>query len=89
VIDAVNVVWRRGESSEIYNIASEYEFSIEEITHLLIENIKGTTDYDKWKIYIDDRPFNDQRYLICGDKLKKIGWFQKKTREDLIEFLAE
>lgn len=89
VVDAVNIVWRRGESGEIYNIASEYEFSIEEITQLLIERVKGTSDYDKWITYVDDRPFNDQRYLICGDKLKSIGWFQKKRREDLIDFLAE
>ncbi len=89
VVDAVNLVWKRGESGEIYNIASDYELSVEEITHLLIKYVKGTTEYDKWITYTDDRPFNDQRYLICGDKLKKLGWFQKKTRDDLIEFLAE
>ena len=32
------------------------------------------------KIYItniDDRPFNDKRYLISNDKLKELGWEQK------------
>jgi dTDP-glucose 4,6-dehydratase len=89
VIDAVEVVWTQGKSGEIYNIASEYELSIEEITHLLIKHLKGTTDYGKWITYIDDRPFNDQRYLICANKLKKLGWCQKKSKDDLVNFLSE
>jgi dTDP-D-glucose 4,6-dehydratase len=58
-----------------------------EVTHLIIETITGTTDYDEWVGYVDDRPFNDKRYYICANKLKALGWRQKKTREDLIEFL--
>jgi len=59
-----------------------------EVTELMIETIKGTTDYDKWIRYVDDRPFNDQRYHICANKLKSLGWKQKKTREDLKKFLS-
>ena len=44
-------------------------------------------DYDKWIEYVEDRPFNDQRYYICANKLKSLGWKQQKTREDLINFL--
>ena len=36
--------------------------------------IKNTTDYEKWIEYIEDRPFNDKRYYISNDKLKKLGW---------------
>jgi dTDP-D-glucose 4,6-dehydratase len=24
--------------------------------------------------YIEDRPFNDKRYYISNEKLKKLGW---------------
>jgi len=87
VVDAVDIVWKKGTSGDIYNIASDDELSVMEVTQLIIETIHGTTDYDKWITYIDDRPFNDQRYHICAKKLKSLGWSQKKTREDLKQFL--
>ena len=87
VVDAVEVVWKEGTPGEVYNIASDDEMTVMEVTKMIIETIKGTTDYGKWIDYIDDRPFNDQRYYICAKKLKSLGWKQKKTREDLENFL--
>ena len=87
VVDAVDVVWNHGTPGEVYNIASDDELSVMEVTQLIIETVQGTTDYDKWITYIEDRPFNDQRYYICSKKLKSLGWSQKKTREDLKKFL--
>ena len=87
VVDAVDIVWKRGMPGEIYNIASDHEITVMEITQLTIMTLKGTTDYDKWIEYVEDRPFNDRRYHICSKKLKELGWSQKKTREDLINFL--
>jgi|TARA_B110000483_G_scaffold132600_1_gene158591 dTDP-glucose 4,6-dehydratase len=87
VVDAVEVVWKSGTPGEVYNIASDDELTVMEVTKLIIETLLETTDYDKWITYVDDRPFNDQRYYICANKLKALGWCQKKTREDLINFL--
>jgi dTDP-glucose 4,6-dehydratase len=87
VIDAVDTVWKKGLKGEIYNIASDDELTIMELTKLIIETNAGSTDYEKWIEYIEDRPFNDKRYYICGKKLKELGWSQKKTREDLVNFL--
>ena len=87
VVDAVETVWKNGLCGEIYNIASDDELTVMEVTHLIIETITGTTDYDKWITYVEDRPFNDKRYFICADKLKSLGWRQKKTREDIKKFL--
>ena len=87
VVDAVDVIWKRGTTGEIYNIASDDELTVLEMTHLIIETVLGTTDYDKWITYVEDRPFNDRRYHICAKKLKSLGWCQKKTRADLINFL--
>ena len=87
VVDAVDVIWRRGVPGEVYNIASDDELTVMEVTQLIIETIKGTENSDDWITYVEDRPFNDQRYYICAKKLKDLGWFQKKTRKDLINFL--
>jgi len=87
VVNAVDIVWKRGTPGEIYNIASDDELTVIEVTHLIIETVIGTTDYDNWITYVEDRPFNDTRYFICADKLKSIGWRQEKTREDIKAFL--
>ena len=87
VVDAVEIVWKRGIPGDIYNIASDDELTVIEVTHLIIETITGTREYDKWITYVEDRPFNDKRYYICADKLKSLGWSQKKTREDIVKFL--
>ena len=88
VVDAVDIVWRRGLPGEVYNIASDDELTVMEVTQLIIETIKGTKNYDDWITYVEDRPFNDQRYYICAKKIKDLGWSQKKTRKDLINFLT-
>ena len=31
-------------------------------------------DYNEWISYIEDRPFNDKRYYISNEKVKKLGW---------------
>jgi dTDP-glucose 4,6-dehydratase len=87
VVDAVDIVWIRGVPGEVYNIASDDELTVMEVTQLIIETVKGTKNYDDWITYVEDRPFNDQRYYICAKKIKNLGWSQKKTRKDLINFL--
>lgn len=65
-----------GKVGEIYNIGCDegMEYSIMDVAKMLIEKICKTTDYDKWITYIEDRPFNDQRYYISNQKLKDLGW---------------
>ena len=89
VVDAVEIVWKRGNPGEIYNIASDDEITVLDVTKLIIKLNKNTEEYHRWITYVDDRPFNDSRYYISSDKLKSLGWSQKKTREDLINFLGQ
>ena len=46
--------------------------------------IKETKDYNQWITYIEDRPFNDQRYYISNQKLKSLGW---KIKVDFMDGL--
>ena len=50
------------------------EYTVMEVAKMLIKMIKGEENYNKWITYIDDRPFNDQRYYISNQKLKDLGW---------------
>ena len=73
---AFECILEKGQIGEIYNIGCDegMEYSVMEVTKMLIEMIKKTNDYDQWITYIEDRPFNDQRYYISNQKLKDLGW---------------
>ena len=73
---AFECILEKGEIGEIYNIGCDegMEYSVMEVAKILIKMIKKTEDYDKWIEYIEDRPFNDQRYYISNQKLKNLGW---------------
>ena len=73
---AFQCILEKGKIGEIYNIGCDegMEYSIMEVARILIKNIHKTEDYDKWISYIQDRPFNDQRYYISNQKLKDLGW---------------
>jgi dTDP-glucose 4,6-dehydratase len=73
---AFECILEKGVLGEIYNIGCDQgmEYSVMEVTKILIKMIKKTEDYDEWIDYIEDRPYNDQRYYISNQKLKDLGW---------------
>jgi dTDP-glucose 4,6-dehydratase len=90
VCSALNLVLKNGKIGEIYNIGSDEndEFTIFDISKLLIKNIINTEDYDKWITYIQDRPFNDKRYYISNQKVKDLGWkIETEFNEGIINLI--
>ena len=73
---AFQTILEKGKIGEIYNIGCDegMEYSIMEVARILIKAIHKTDDYNKWITFIEDRPFNDQRYYISNQKLKDLGW---------------
>jgi dTDP-D-glucose 4,6-dehydratase len=85
IVDALDTIFHRGITGQIYNIASKDEISNSDICHKLL-NIFGlphctAEELEKWVQYTEDRPFNDQRYATDGSKLAALGW-QPKTDFD-------
>ena len=76
VARAFETILEKGNIGEIYNIGCDegMEFSVMDVAKMLIEMIHDTKEYEQWISYIEDRPFNDMRYFINNDKLKKLGW---------------
>jgi len=74
--NAFQTILEKGKIGEIYNIGcdEDMEYSILDVAKILIKKIHNTEDYDKHITYIEDRPFNDQRYYISNQKLKDLGW---------------
>jgi len=73
---AFEIILENGEIGEIYNIGCDenMEYSVLDIAKILIKMIKKTENYDDYIEYIEDRPYNDMRYYISNEKLKKLGW---------------
>ena len=81
---AFECILEKGVIGEIYNIGCDQgmEYSVMEVTEMLIKMIKNTEEYDEWIEYIEDRPYNDQRYYISNQKLKDLGWTISVKFED-------
>ena len=74
-------ILEKGKIGEIYNIGCDegMEYSILEVAKMLIGkfvnvHVDDIVSISKYIEYIEDRPFNDKRYYISNDKLKKLGW---------------
>jgi len=88
VAKALELILEKGKIGEIYNIGSDEdkEYTVLEIAKILIKMIKNSEDYDHYIDYIEDRPFNDKRYYISNEKVKKLGW---SIAKDFMEGLQE
>lgn len=88
--EAFITILEKGKLGEIYNIGcdEEMEYSILDLSKILIKKIKNTDNYNEWITFIDDRPFNDKRYYISNNKLKQLGWVIKINFEDGINMLV-
>ena len=89
VCTAIDKILHLGSFGEIYNIGSDEEISVLDVTEMLIRDIHNTTDYDKYIEYIEDRPFNDKRYFISNEKIKFLGWEQKIDFNDGLKQLIK
>lgn len=79
VCTAVDMILHKGIIGEIYNIGSDTELSVLDITKLLVKEICGDDNVENYVEFVEDRPFNDKRYFITTEKLKQLGWVQKRN----------
>lgn len=68
-----------GVIGESYNIGGSNEFKNIEVANMILDLMWPTIShlYDNKEgaiIYVEDRNFNDYRYHITSEKLKKLGW---------------
>jgi dTDP-glucose 4,6-dehydratase len=75
----VDLVLRKGEIGEIYNIGAGNEFTNLELTYALLE----LTDCDESMInWVEDRLGHDRRYSIDISKITSLGWTQQHSFEN-------
>ena len=86
---AFEIILLKGKIGEIYNIGCDegMEYTVMEVAKKIIKLVKNTEDYDEWIEYIEDRPYNDQRYYISNEKVKNLGWKIQIKFEDGLQQL--
>ena len=75
---AIELVLRKGEAGEVYNVGGGEEVENREITRRVLEE----TGADESLVRrVDDRPGHDRRYSLATDKLERLGWRRRWTLE--------
>nr|XP_029119056.1 trifunctional UDP-glucose 4,6-dehydratase/UDP-4-keto-6-deoxy-D-glucose 3,5-epimerase/UDP-4-keto-L-rhamnose-reductase RHM1 isoform X2 [Elaeis guineensis]XP_029119057.1 trifunctional UDP-glucose 4,6-dehydratase/UDP-4-keto-6-deoxy-D-glucose 3,5-epimerase/UDP-4-keto-L-rhamnose-reductase RHM1 isoform X2 [Elaeis guineensis]XP_029119058.1 trifunctional UDP-glucose 4,6-dehydratase/UDP-4-keto-6-deoxy-D-glucose 3,5-epimerase/UDP-4-keto-L-rhamnose-reductase RHM1 isoform X2 [Elaeis guineensis] len=80
VAEAFEVVLHRGEVGHVYNIGTKKERRVIDVAKDVCKLF--SLDPDKVIKFVDNRPFNDQRYFLDDQKLKNLGWSERTTWEE-------
>ncbi|XP_004244296.2 trifunctional UDP-glucose 4,6-dehydratase/UDP-4-keto-6-deoxy-D-glucose 3,5-epimerase/UDP-4-keto-L-rhamnose-reductase RHM1 [Solanum lycopersicum] len=80
VAEAFEVVLHRGDVGHVYNIGTKKERRVIDVAKD-ISNLFNK-DPDTSIQFVENRPFNDQRYFLDDQKLKNLGWSEKTTWEE-------
>lgn len=88
--DAFDTILHKGKLGEIYNVDSSDEISNRDLAFKLLDHFDIPHDEQRHHIYFtQDRPFNDKRYAVNGDKLRNLGWEQRTTFEEGLRATVE
>jgi len=81
--EGVYKILTKGKIGEIYNIGSKFEYKNIDVLKIVAKENK--VNFKNYLKYVKDRPFNDYRYSLNFNKVKKIGWRPKTKIEDKIK----
>ncbi|XP_024986874.1 trifunctional UDP-glucose 4,6-dehydratase/UDP-4-keto-6-deoxy-D-glucose 3,5-epimerase/UDP-4-keto-L-rhamnose-reductase RHM2-like [Cynara cardunculus var. scolymus] len=79
VAEAFDVILHKGAIGHVYNIGTKKERSVLDVARDICK-IFGF-DFEKKVHFVNDRPFNDKRYFLDDQKLKKLGWEERTPWE--------
>jgi dTDP-glucose 4,6-dehydratase/UDP-glucose 4,6-dehydratase len=86
VVRAFDIILRKGKLHEVYNIGTTFDISILDMCAILIKIMKGPdTNPADWIEHVEDRAFNDSRYMIDSSKLNELGWHPNMNFEALLK----
>ncbi|XP_040376729.1 trifunctional UDP-glucose 4,6-dehydratase/UDP-4-keto-6-deoxy-D-glucose 3,5-epimerase/UDP-4-keto-L-rhamnose-reductase RHM3 [Oryza brachyantha] len=80
VAEAFEVILHKGEVGHVYNIGTKKERTVLDVAKDVCKLFN--LEADKVIQFVDNRPFNDQRYFLDDQKLKNLGWSERTTWEE-------
>lgn len=79
---AIDLVFEKGRSGQVYNIGASNEMPNIEIVKLILKHLGKTEDLIE---FVKDRPGHDRRYAIDSSKIQsELGWRPEYSFEDAI-----
>jgi dTDP-glucose 4,6-dehydratase len=85
--EAIYCMIDRGEDGGVYNVPALSEYSVMDVINI-VSNQMGI-DPKSYVRFGPDRPHNDCRYGVRGQKLLSLGWKPKRLLEDHLEGLVD
>jgi len=76
---ALDLVLRQGDPSEVYNVGSGEERTNLEVAEAILDRVGGK---EEQITFVEDRPGHDQRYALDAGKIEALGWEPEWTFED-------
>ncbi|KAL9594407.1 MAG: hypothetical protein Q9219_007044 [cf. Caloplaca sp. 3 TL-2023] len=86
--DAFDTILHKGLIGQIYNIGSADEISNLTLCSKLLQEF-GLSESADWISHSQDRPFNDRRYAVNGQKLCDLGWQQKTSFDEGLKLTVD
>ncbi|KAJ9184141.1 hypothetical protein P3X46_007912 [Hevea brasiliensis] len=87
VAEALDVILHKGVIGHVYNIGTKKERRVLDVAGDICK-LFGL-DAKKAIKFIQDRPFNNQRYCLDDQKLKKLGWQERTPWEEGLKMTKE
>ncbi|KAE8699118.1 Trifunctional UDP-glucose 4,6-dehydratase/UDP-4-keto-6-deoxy-D-glucose 3,5-epimerase/UDP-4-keto-L-rhamnose-reductase RHM1 [Hibiscus syriacus] len=79
VAEAFEVILHKGEVGHVYNIGTKKERRVIDVAKDICKLF--SMDPETSIKFVDNRPFNDQRYFLDDQKLKVLGWSERTVWE--------
>ncbi|CAF2083600.1 hypothetical protein BRARA_F01189 [Brassica rapa] len=80
VAEAFEVILHKGEVGHVYNIGTKKERRVNDVAQDICKLFN--VDPEANIKFVENRPFNDQRYFLDDEKLKILGWSERTTWEE-------
>ncbi|CAN6358042.1 unnamed protein product [Urochloa humidicola] len=87
VAEAFEVILHHGEVGHVYNIGTKRERTVIDVAKDVCKLFN--LEADKVITFVENRPFNDQRYFLDDEKLKSLGWAERTPWEEGLEKTME
>ncbi|PIA41361.1 hypothetical protein AQUCO_02200048v1 [Aquilegia coerulea] len=80
VAEAFEVILHKGEVGHVYNIGTKKERRVIDVAKDVCKLF--SLDPETVIKFVENRPFNDQRYFLDDQKLTNLGWSERTTWEE-------
>ncbi|KAJ4916000.1 hypothetical protein Rs2_01550 [Raphanus sativus] len=80
VAEAFEVILHKGEVGHVYNIGTKRERRVNDVAQDVCKLFN--MDPEANIKFVENRPFNDQRYFLDDEKLKILGWSERTSWEE-------